>query len=95
MPVPRIFAIVLNEPNYEIDARILSAYPTRFKYTDTFYLVALDQVAITKEVAEEVGLKGDNRVKESSGVVFKLNSAYSGYTDKSLWEWLGSVSEEA
>ena len=90
----KLFAIILNEPNHEVAERIKTAYPKGFKYTDTCYLVAFDQTVITENIAEEVGLKGDDRIQEASGVVFKLNSAYSGYTKKTLWEWLNSVEEE-
>lgn len=84
-----IFAIVLHEVNPEVTQRIESEYPNNFKYNDTFYLVESDSIATT--VALNIGLKGDNRIEEASGVVFKLNSAYSGYTKRSLWDWLSSV----
>ena len=90
----KLFTIILNEPNNEVAERIKTAYPKVFKYTDTCYLVAFDETVITENIAEEVGLKGDDRIQEASGVVFKLNSAYSGYTKKTLWEWLNSVEEE-
>ena len=89
----KLFAIVLNEPNREVDGRIAEVYPKRFKYTDTCYLVAFDEQVITEDIAEKVGLKGEDRIEDASGVVFKLNSAYSGYTKKTLWEWLNSVEE--
>ena len=90
----KLFAIVLNEPNREVDERIAKAYPRRFKYTDTCYLVAFDESVITEDIAEGTGLKGEDRIENASGVVFKLNAAYSGYTKKTLWEWLNSVEEE-
>lgn len=90
----KLFAIVLNEPNHEVAERIVTAYPMRFKYTDTCYLVAFDEAVITEDIAEQVGIKGENRIEDASGVVFKLNAAYSGYTKKTLWEWLNSVEEE-
>jgi len=33
-----------------------------------------------------IGIKGENRVV--SGMILKLEGAYSGYTDGSIWEWL-------
>lgn len=90
----KLFAIVLNEPNNEVAKRITTAYSKLFKYTDTCYLVAFDEAVITEDIAEEVGLKGEDRIEDASGVVFKLNSAYSGYTKKTLWEWLNSIEEE-
>ncbi|MCY3955354.1 MAG: hypothetical protein OXF47_05110 [Nitrospira sp.] len=90
----KLFAIVLNEPNDGVAERITTAYSKRFKYTDTCYLVAFDEAIITEDIAEEVGLKGEDRIEDASGVVFKLNSAYSGYTKKTLWEWLNSIEEE-
>ena len=89
----QLFAIALAEPNNEIGERLVSAYPTNFQYTDTFYLVAVDPVTLTKDIAERVGLKGANRIEDSSGVVFTLNTAYSGFTNPSLWEWLKAIKE--
>ena len=89
----KIFAVVLFEPNLEVEKRLKEQYQTQYKYTDTFYLVALDQTVVTEEIAEAIGIKGENRVENSSGVVFKMNSAYSGFTSRTLWEWLETVLE--
>ena len=86
-----IFSIVLHEANSEVAQRIETQYPNNFMYTDTFYLVESDSIAAT--VALNIGLKGDDRVDEASGVVFKLNNAFSGYTKRSLWDWLSSVED--
>lgn len=90
----KVFAVVLYEPNQEVEKRLKKAYENQFKYTDTFYLIAVDQTVISGEIAEVIGIKGEDRIEDSSGVVFKMNSAYSGYTQRELWEWLSSVLEE-
>lgn len=87
----RIFAIVLHEANSEVAERIETEYPNNFKYTDTFYLVESNSIAAT--VASNIGLKGDDRIEDASGVVFKLNHAFSGYTKRSLWDWLSDVED--
>lgn len=84
-----IFAIVLHEANPEVAERIDSQYPGNFAYNDTFYLVNSSSISAT--IALNIGLKGDDRIDESSGVVFKLNDSFSGFTKRSLWEWLSSV----
>ncbi len=90
----KLFAVVLYEPSAEVEARLSEAYAEHHKYTDTFYLVCTEPSAVTSDIAETVGLKGDNRVEDSSGVVFKMNSAFSGYTQRSLWEWLESATDK-
>lgn len=85
----KVFAVVLDEPDGRVPDRIRKEYANVHQYTDTFYLVAVDPSVVTRDVAVAAGIKGTNR--DATGVVFKLNSAYSGYTRKSLWEWLSDV----
>ena len=89
-----LFAVVLHEQNLEVEERLIKKYPTHYKYTDTFYLVTVDGIVISEEIAKAIGIKGDSRIENSSGVVFKLKSAYSGYTKRTLWEWLSVALEE-
>ena len=41
---------------------------------------------VSTAVASKLRIKGED--KDISGAVFRMSSAYSGYTSKSLWEWL-------
>lgn len=82
-----VFAVVLREPNSEVTTRLEEAYPGFYKLNETFFLVEGNSIAET--VAESVGIKGDDRIESASGVVFRLNNiAYSGFTVRSLWDWL-------
>ena len=62
-----------------------------YRLNDTFYLV--QSATIAETVAIAAGIKGDDRVEAARGVVFKLNRSYSGYTARSLWDWLGQAEE--
>lgn len=88
----RAYAVVLDELNSDVANRIEEAYPKHYKVNDMFYLVSADDIA--DQVAQTVGIKGDNRVEESSGVVFRLNGSYSGYTSRALWDWMELVEEK-
>ena len=88
------FAAVPDKPNTAIDRRISEMYPVCFKHTDTFHLVSADPPVVSQDIAEVVGIKGDDRVGGSSGDMFKMHSAYSGYTQQPLWKWLSSVTKE-
>lgn len=88
MPNP-VFAVVLDEPNAASWKRLQEAYPDLYTLNDTVSLVRTDGLAET--VAVTAGIKGENRFV--SGVVFKLNRAYSGYRSRSIWEWLGRGEE--
>lgn len=82
-----IYAVVLIEPNAEVGGRIRREYPGSFEYTPTFFLLEADALAET--VAISVGIKGDDRIEEASGFIIKLEAfSYSGYTSRTLWEWL-------
>lgn len=85
----KIFAVVLDKPNADVEARIRKEYANIYRYTDLFYLVPVDASVQTRDVAVVAGIKGTNR--DATGVVFKLNAAYSGYTSKTLWEWMSDV----
>lgn len=90
----KIFSIILLEPNQEVADKIEEFYPEHFKYSDTVFLVSVEETIMSNDVAIKVGIKGENRIEDSSGVVFKLNTGYSGYTTRTLWEWLSDVNEE-
>ena len=81
-----VFAVVLKEANGSVSERLERAYPDHFRLSPTFAMVVADDVA--QRVAEKVGIKGDGRISNASGVVFRLTSHYSGYTDRGLWDWI-------
>ena len=85
----KVFAVVLNAPESSVKRRLDSEYANVHQHTDTFLLVPVDVGVTAQEVAIAAGIKGKNR--DIAGVVFKLNAAYSGYTTKTLWEWLSDV----
>lgn len=86
-----IHIVLLTEPNDDVAARIKEKYPDCHQVTDAGFLVQTRE--ITQDVAVNAGIKGDDRVEEATGVVFKLNGAYSGYAPRALWEWLGQAEE--
>ncbi len=80
------FAIFLRDIDQNVISRIEENYPNYYKLSDTAFLVSSDR--LTQDIAENIGIKGENRIENSLGVVFKLNNAFSGYFEGSLWEWL-------
>ncbi len=88
------FAIVLTERNHKVAARIEAEFEDAFEYTDTCWLVRCKARTLSQDVAVAAGIKGENRVLEASGVVFRLGTGYSGYTNRALWEWLDSNEED-
>ncbi len=82
-----VFAVALREPNDECFSRLKEHYSgSHYTLSKAFALVSCNDLA--EEVAVNVGIKGDGQIEGISGVVFKLNGAYSGYTTRSIWEWL-------
>lgn len=81
-----IHAVVLTEANAEVSKRIEMRYPQHYALNNTFFLVRSEE--ITEKVAIDVGIKGDERVEDALGVVFKLNGTYAGYAPRALWDWL-------
>ena len=85
-----VYLILLYRPNDEVRKRIDNKFPSAYKYTDTSYLVQGSPFVLASNIAEHVGLKGNERIEDSSGVVLKLNRGYSGYTCPDLWDWLSN-----
>ncbi len=82
-----IFAVALGERNNEIKKAIEKAYPDEHhELQDMFFLI--QDPASARDVAVKIRLRGDNQVEDANGVVFKINSAYAGYTYSDLWDWL-------
>lgn len=87
----KIFAVVLDSPNPAVKERLDKEFANVHRHRSTFLLVPVEMNVSTNDVAKISGIKGQNR--DASGVVFKLNAAYSGYTDKALWEWISDVEQ--
>ena len=88
----KMYAVALDSPEPTVEDRLKERYASVFKHTDTFFLVVGDANDVAENVAIAAGIKGDGR--RFNGVVFRLNGSYSGYTKRTLWEWLKDVSEE-
>ena len=65
-------------------SRLMKSFPDAYNLNRSTFMVRAD--SLSSEIAEAVGIKGDNR--EYTGVVFKVNHSYSGYTARDFWEWL-------
>lgn len=90
----KIFAVVMFEPNQEVEQRIDEAFPGSFRYNECFSLVRAPFTLLSTDVARAVGLKGPETIEEASGFVIQQRPAYAGYTRPDLWEWLGDEDEE-
>lgn len=86
-----VHMIVLSRRNDAVVARIQETYPDNYEITRTCYLVHSKN--ITEKIAATVGFKGESRIENASGAVFKLNGAYSGFASRALWEWLDQAEE--
>lgn len=86
----RLYAVMLHGPNSEVSRRIQEKFPDAYEYTDSIFLVRGSPLTLASTIAADIGLKGSGRVKDSSGVVFKLNRGYSGFTRPDLWDWLSN-----
>jgi hypothetical protein len=89
-----VYAVMLKRGVSEVKRRILSKYEIGkdlYEFSDTLLFIHDDSLA--EHIAKEIGIKGDSKISGASGVVFRLNSAYAGFADRSLWEWLKKVQE--
>jgi len=85
-----IFAVVLNEPNEELMARVKEAFaePAHFQLAD--HLAFVRSPLVSAQVAEKIGLQeGGNQIGDATGVVLRVEN-YAGWNSRALWEWLDS-----
>ena len=65
--------------------RLKSQYPSAYELIENRVYLVRDG-GLTSEIAVKLGIKSEPSIAE--GVVFRLNHAYSGFTARTLWEWL-------
>ena len=89
-----VFVVILDHKGVkaakEVSARLQRALPELYEISEGVFVVAGD--TLTETVAQAAGLKGEDRIAEATGAVFKVGP-YAGYTNKSLWEWFGRVED--
>lgn len=83
-----VFVLILPEENTEVINRLEKKYPEFQKITPTTFLLSSND--FSGQVADELGLKGENRISTDGGVVLGIMEIYAGRTDPSVWEWLKS-----
>lgn len=87
----KIYAVALDSPEPAVEGRLKERFARVFKHTDTLLLVVGGANDLSEDVAVVAGIKGERR--EVSGVVFRLNGSYSGFTKRTLWEWLQDAAD--
>ena len=79
------YIVIFDKESEENRRRVTELYPGAYEHNPQIFFVRSDE--FSEIVASKLRIKGEGR--NTTGVVFKISSAYSGYTNKSLWEWLG------
>ena len=80
-----VFVVVFTDPDPAAVQHLRKNFPGLYEMVpNTVCLVRSEE--LSSDVAIKAGIKSEPRI--SKGAVFKLNHAYSGFTSKSLWEWL-------
>ena len=81
-----LFAVVLTEGEEKGANMLRTAYPKAYSIAPNIFLVADD--TLTVEVAKAAALTREQEAEGVRGIVFRLNGSYTGYTRRSVWEWL-------
>ncbi len=88
----RVFAVILDADGQaaskQVGERLRGAVSSVYRLSPSVFVVAAD--LLSDELAERAGIKGEDRLRGATGVVFRIDS-YSGFTDRSMWEWMGTV----
>lgn len=88
----RVFVVVLDREGEgvreEVNERLENRASLVYRVSSTVFMVS--EFGLSKDIAEMAGIKGDDRIPDATGAVFRIDS-YSGFTDRALWEWLNNV----
>ena len=87
-----IFAVYLSGPDPEAQVAALQKHYPGEKHHQVaarFFLVAAE--GITETISQNIGITGNDL--EATGLIFKLNAAYSGYEKRAVWEWLSAAEQ--
>ena len=83
-----VYAVFLNRADEGAWQALREGWPGRhFILTDHMAFVAPEGISTTAQVSETVGIDSDSGLL---GVVLEV-SAYSGFNQTGLWEWLGKA----
>ena len=55
------------------------------KKNDVFFVHSSE---VVDKVSRNLGITSDNDLNGVAGVVLKMNSAYTGFTEREFWNWL-------
>ena len=78
------YIVIFDEESDENRQKVTKLYPGAYEHHPQIFFVRSNEVS--EAVASRLGIKGEGG--GTIGAVFKIGSAYFGYTNKSLWEWL-------
>ena len=82
-----IFVVILAEGQDAGAERLRKMYPTAYELAGNVFFIAEDE-ALTGTVAKALGLTKEDAESGIRGAVFRLNGSYTGFTRRTLWEWL-------
>lgn len=84
-----VFIVLLDEGGNEaVKKRLHEEYEGAYAYHANDRVIFVRTNDIAENVAVKIGIKGDKKVADATGAVFRINSSYAGYTQNSLWDWL-------
>ncbi|MCY4162778.1 MAG: hypothetical protein OXE93_00960 [bacterium] len=90
-----VFAIhITDDPTNSAKSKLEKHYqePLHYQIAENSYLIRSNSIAQT--LAETIGIDGSAGETGPKGVVFKLNAAYAGFNDRSIWEWLSEAENQ-
>lgn len=78
-----MYIVVAETGTNAINDRV-DSFDDTYKYNDNTFLIRTTESI--DYINEKLGFSENS--DETTGVVFRLNSAFSGYTHEELWDWI-------
>ncbi len=86
-----IHVIFVDDPDnfVSIVEKVKDKYEVNYQHKTVAILIKSTDTA--QQVAEKIGFGEETKI---TGVVLKLNSSFSGYTERALWDWLDQQNDK-
>ena len=88
-----IFIVIIDESNQEVEELLDKHYSDNYRYHENDRVFFVRTKHIADKIARNLKIKTDDDKSLVNGVVLKLNSSYSGFTSRAIWDWLDKEDE--
>lgn len=84
-----VYMVIVDSEVGEVKKRLQKHYANNHyeyhKKNDVFFV---NSDGVVDQISKNLGITGDEKPDGVAGVVLKMNSAYTGFTEREFWNWM-------